>query len=51
MREVPDPDYGAPAGFERVLDLIEASTVGLLAHLQPLLATRGADLTELPRGQ
>ena len=37
LREVPDPYYGAPAGFERVLDLIEASTTGLVAHLRPLL--------------
>jgi len=51
VREVPDPYYGAPAGFERVLDLVEASTVGLVAHLQPLLATREADLTEGPRSQ
>ena len=38
VREVPDPYYGAPAGFDRVLDLIEASTAGLVTHLQPLLA-------------
>ena len=37
LREVPDPYYGAPAGFERGLDLIEASTAGLVAHLRPLL--------------
>jgi protein-tyrosine phosphatase len=30
VREVPDPYFGAPAGFERVLDLIEASTAGLV---------------------
>lgn len=31
--EVPDPYYGAPAGFERVLDLIEAACDGFLAAL------------------
>ena len=36
-REIPDPYYGAPVGFERVLDLVEASTAGLLARLQSLL--------------
>ncbi len=37
VREVPDPYYGGPAGFDRVLDLIEASTTGLVARLQPLV--------------
>jgi protein-tyrosine phosphatase len=37
VREVPDPYYGGPAGFDRVLDLIEASTAGLLARLRPTL--------------
>ena len=37
VREVPDPYYGAPAGFERVLDLVEVSTAGLLARIQPTL--------------
>jgi protein-tyrosine phosphatase len=32
MVEVPDPYYGDLAGFERVLDLIEASMKGLLAQ-------------------
>jgi protein-tyrosine phosphatase len=40
VREVPDPYYGAPDGFDRVLDLVEASAAGLLARLQPML-TRG----------
>lgn len=30
---VPDPYYGAAAGFERVLDLLEDACDGLLAHL------------------
>lgn len=34
VREVPDPYYGAPQGFERVLDLVEASTTGLLDRLR-----------------
>jgi protein-tyrosine phosphatase len=38
VREVPDPYYGGPAGFDRVLDLIEASAAGLLARLQSTLA-------------
>ena len=37
VRDVPDPYYGAPAGFDRVLDLVEASSAGLLARIQPLL--------------
>lgn len=31
--EVPDPYYGGPEGFERVLDLIETAAAGLLARL------------------
>jgi low molecular weight protein-tyrosine phosphatase len=33
-REVPDPYYGGGAGFERVLDLVEGASNGLLKHLQ-----------------
>ena len=33
-REVPDPYYGGAQGFERVLDLIEAASAGLLAELR-----------------
>jgi protein-tyrosine phosphatase len=32
-REVPDPYYGGSAGFERVLDLVEAASRGLLERL------------------
>ena len=32
-REVPDPYYGGAAGFERVLDLVEAASRGLLETL------------------
>lgn len=33
-REVPDPYYGPSGGFERVLDLIEDASSGLLRHLR-----------------
>ncbi|MGH8218641.1 MAG: low molecular weight protein-tyrosine-phosphatase [Steroidobacteraceae bacterium] len=34
VREVPDPYYGGPNGFEEVLDLIEDASRGLLRHLR-----------------
>jgi protein-tyrosine phosphatase len=34
MRDVPDPYYGGDTGFERVLDLIEAASGGLLARIR-----------------
>ena len=39
LREVPDPYYGAPAGFDRVLDLIEPACDGLVAELRRRLGT------------
>lgn len=36
-REVPDPYYGGGAGFERVLDLCDAASRGLLQHLRTKL--------------
>ena len=33
-REVPDPYYGGAQGFERVLDLVEHASRGLLAHVR-----------------
>lgn len=36
--EVPDPYYGGPQGFEKVLDLIEDSCAGLLKHIQKQLS-------------
>jgi protein-tyrosine phosphatase len=33
-RDVPDPYYGSEADFERVLDLAEAGSRGLLRELQ-----------------
>jgi protein-tyrosine phosphatase len=33
-REVPDPYYGGPAGFEQVLDMVEDASRGLLEHIR-----------------
>lgn len=33
-RDVPDPYYGGPNGFERVLDLIESAAEGLLEDIR-----------------
>jgi protein-tyrosine phosphatase len=38
--DVPDPYYGGPLGFERVLDLIEEATDGLLAEIRQLSSAR-----------
>lgn len=35
LKEVPDPYYGGPDGFEQVLDLLEDACEGLLAALKP----------------
>jgi protein-tyrosine phosphatase len=37
-REVPDPYYGGPKGFEHVLDLAEAGNRGLIAFIRQRLA-------------
>lgn len=34
VKEVPDPYYGGPEGFEKVLDLLEDGCANLLAHLR-----------------
>ncbi len=34
LLDVPDPYYGAGDGFERVLDMIEAGSAGLLEHIR-----------------
>jgi len=34
INEVPDPYFGGPQGFENILDLCEAATTGLLAHIR-----------------
>jgi protein-tyrosine phosphatase len=33
-RDVPDPYYGGPEGFDRVLDMVEAACLALLSELQ-----------------
>lgn len=33
-REVPDPYYGGPQGFERVFDLVESASEGLLNEIR-----------------
>lgn len=33
-REVPDPYYGGPDGFERVFDMVEDASAGLLAEIR-----------------
>jgi protein-tyrosine phosphatase len=33
-KDVPDPYYGGPEGFEEVLDMVEAASRGLIAHLR-----------------
>jgi len=35
--EVPDPYYGGSDGFERVLDMVEDASDGLLRHIQKTL--------------
>lgn len=37
LRDVPDPYYGGPDGFEKVLDMIEAGSRGLLDHIKARL--------------
>jgi protein-tyrosine phosphatase len=36
-REVPDPYYGEADGFERVVDMVEDASEGLLRHIQKTL--------------
>ena len=38
VHDVPDPYYGDAADFERVLDLVEAASDGLVAQLRATLA-------------
>ena len=37
VREVPDPYYGGQGGFDRVLDLVEAASAGLLETIRKRL--------------
>lgn len=39
---VPDPYYGGPAGFEHVLDLVEAACDGLVEHLRQVVGSVGS---------
>jgi protein-tyrosine phosphatase len=39
VREVPDPYYGGPDGFERILDLIEPASEALLARIMAAAPT------------
>jgi protein-tyrosine phosphatase len=48
-REVPDPYYGGPQGFEIVLDLIEDASRGLLAELRKELDPTEGDRGTPPR--
>ena len=40
VREVPDPYYGGPDGFERILDLIEPASEALLARIMAAAPTQ-----------
>jgi protein-tyrosine phosphatase len=40
VEDVPDPYYGGPVGFERVLDLVEEASKGLLDELLDRSAAR-----------
>jgi protein-tyrosine phosphatase len=37
LKSVPDPYYGGPEGFERVLDMLEDASAGLLAQVREQL--------------
>ena len=39
--EVPDPYFGGQQGFERVLDMVEEASQGLLAHLRNIPIQQG----------
>ena len=39
VREVPDPYYGGPDGFERMLDLIEPASEALFARVAETAAS------------
>ena len=50
VREVPDPYYGGPDGFERVMDLIEAAAQGFLVHLRKHHRFLSTEDTESTKG-
>ena len=41
-REVPDPYFGGPGGFERVIDLVEAASEGLVEDIRERYLSGGA---------
>ncbi|KAH7352110.1 hypothetical protein KP509_19G030300 [Ceratopteris richardii] len=45
VKEVPDPYYGGPAGFEKVLDLLEDACESLLDSLVPTMGNSPAQRT------
>ncbi|MGE5451305.1 MAG: low molecular weight protein-tyrosine-phosphatase [Acidobacteriota bacterium] len=47
---VPDPYYGGPAGFDAVLDLVEAACEGLVAHIRDELDRRGPSVNADAQG-
>jgi protein-tyrosine phosphatase len=48
VEEVPDPYYGGPAGFDKVLDLVEDACDGFVAHLQACWPADGPGLLRPP---
>ena len=40
-RDVPDPYYGGPEGFDRVLDMVEAACLALLVELRSAIPAEG----------
>ena len=46
---VPDPYYGGAAGFDRVLDLLEQASRGLLAHVRARIDTTAVPADARPR--
>jgi protein-tyrosine phosphatase len=43
MREVPDPYYGGPDGFEQVLDLVEKAVAPLILRVRSGLEASGSE--------
>ena len=46
LSALPDPYYGGASGFERVLDLVEAASRGLLDHVRTRAPTRPGEPTQ-----
>lgn len=43
LEDVPDPYYGGINGFERVLDLVEEASIGLLEHVRARIPSGGEE--------